>query len=967
MKNRISAWIVLGLITLVAGLGLAITNEVTKKPIADQALAAEERAKKLVMPEADQFEEITLADGSTLFVAKANNEIIGYVGKAESKGYGGLIEVITGIKADGVITGINVGGSSFAETPGLGAKAKDDTFTAQFAGKLTPVRLGNPENDNAVDSITAATRTSNAVLGAVNAVAKQVKSYLNPDDGQPVPPAEGTSYAGEAVGFAGADNPVSVVVTVKDDGIISALTVGDERFSETDGYGAAALETEFSQQFVGKSVPVSIDTIDGISGATMTTKAVVDAINQAVESNNVVEIVTAKPEGTTYAGAADGFAGPANPVAIQATIKDDGTISALSIGDDLFNETEGYGAAALEPEFAEQFLGKTVPLVLEDVDGISGATITTNAVVSAINKAYENKNIIQLPGSMPEGKVYAGAAEGFAGPNNPLAVEVTINSEGSITALKIGDEKFEETEGYGAAALEAEFAEQFIGRTVPVSIDDIDGISGATLTTKAVVNAINIAYTEQNVISEGAPEVTARPSAEPSAVPDAVIVPDNAVTAVKDGYAGPVTVSAAFDENGKITFIKIGDETFQETRGFGLAALEKTFQDQFLGKFPPLSARKPDEAVTEFTIDGISGASVTTSAVLEALNELQASLFPQPEATPDAAILTTGDEIAVTKEGFMGPVTVKVTFLDDHSIAQIVIDVDQFSETAGYGADALEDSYTDQFDGKLPPLSLRLQNQAPSENTVENLINVDTATSATKTAQAIIDAVNEAFMLYTSQQQATATIQGFMGPVTVTVSFFEDGGIEKIEVHRENFSESAGYGDAALSEAFAAQFIGKQPPLSLRALNESVRADTVDNLVNIDTATSATKTAQAILDAVNEAYGMYRSKKEVTVTKQGFMGPVIVTVSFNEDGSVESVSINSESFQETPGYGTAVLTEEFAARFTGKTPPLFIRQNNEEIATNLVDNLSSIDTSTSATITMQAVIDAINEAFETRP
>ena len=858
MKNRISAWIVLGLITLVAGLGLAITNEVTKKPIADQALAAEERAKKLVMPEADQFEEITLADGSTLFVAKANNEIIGYVGKAESKGYGGLIEVITGVKADGVITGINVGGSSFAETPGLGAKAKDDTFTAQFTGKLTPVRLGNPENDNAVDSITAATRTSNAVLGAVNAVARQVKSYLNPDDGQPVPPAEGTSYAGEAIGFAGAENPVSVVVTVKDDGIISALTVGDERFSETDGYGAAALETEFTQQFVGKSVPVSIDTIDGISGATMTTKAVVDAINQAVESNNIVEVVTSKPEGTTYAGAAEGFAGPVNPVAIQVTIKDDGTISALCIGDDLFNETEGYGAAALEQEFAEQFLGKTVPLALEDVDGISGATITTNAVLSAINKAYENKNIIQLPGSMPEGKVYAGAAKGFAGPNNPVVVEVTINSEGSITALKIGDEKFDETEGYGAAALEAEFAEQFIGRTVPVSIDDIDGISGASMTTKAVVDAINTAYTEQNVISEGAPEVTARPSAEPSAVPDAVIVPDNAVTAVKDGYAGPVAVSAAFAENGKITYIEIGGETFQETRGFGLAALEKTFKDQFLGKSPPLSARKAEETVTESTIDGISGATVTTNAVLDALNELHASLFPQPEATPDAANLTTGDEIAVTKDGFMGPVTVKVTFLDDHSIAQIVIDAEQFSETTGYGAGALDDSYTDQF-------------------------------------------------------------------------------------------------------------AGKQPPLSLRALNENVRADTVDNLVNIDTATSATKTAQAILDAVNEAYGMYRSNKEVTVTKQGFMGPVIVTVSFNEDGSIENVSINSESFLETPGYGTAVLTEEFAARFSGKTPPLSIRQNNEEIASNLVDNLFSIDTSTSATITMQAVIDAINEAFETRP
>ena len=335
-----------------------------------------------------------------------------------------------------------------------------------------------------------------------------------------------------------------------------------------------------------------------------------------------------------------------------------------------------------------------------------------------------------------------------------------------------------------------------------------------------------------------------------SAITDAAQIVDGLWELTPDG---PHTVETGYDR-----LLNIGDETFQETKGFGLAALEQSFQEQFLGKYPPLSTRKAEEPVTEFTIDGISGATVTTNAVLDALNELYTTLFPKPEATQAAPIFTAGDEITATKEGFMGPVTVKVTFKDDNSIVKAVIDTEQFSETPGYGAGVLEDSYTVQFAGKIPPLSLRTQNEDASVNTVENLVNVDTATSATKTSQAIVY-------------------------------------------------------------------------------------------------------------AVNDAYEVYSSQKEVTVTKQGFMGPVIVTVSFNKDGRIEKVSINSETFMETPGYGAAVLTEEFAARFTGKTPPIFIRQNNEEIKSNLVENLHSVDTFTSATITMQAVIDAINEAFESRP
>ena len=65
-----------------------------------------------------------------------------------------------------------------------------------------------------------------------------------------------------------------------------------------------------------------------------------------------------------------------------------GAISSITIGDDYFNETEGYGKKALEDSFSSQFIGMAPPLELSDIDAISGATVTSTAVVNAINTVY---------------------------------------------------------------------------------------------------------------------------------------------------------------------------------------------------------------------------------------------------------------------------------------------------------------------------------------------------------------------------------------------------------------------------------------------------------------------------------------------------------------------------------------------------------------------------------------------------
>jgi len=86
--------------------------------------------------------------------------------------------------------------------------------------------------------------------------------------------------------------------------------------------------------------------------------------------------------------------------------------------------------------------------------------------------------------------VYSAKQDGFAG---PVYVEYVKDDAGKIAAITIGNNAFAETDGFGSKALEPGFQSQFIGKSVPLSDGDIDMIAGATITSKAVINAVNAA------------------------------------------------------------------------------------------------------------------------------------------------------------------------------------------------------------------------------------------------------------------------------------------------------------------------------------------------------------------------------------------------------------------------------------------------------------------------------------------
>ena len=171
-KNMLAPTIVLVCICLVASMLLAATFQITK-PIIDDIngrMANESRAE--VLPEADGFTQVDadLVDGVTE-VYEANNGA-GYVITSAFKGFGGLVTVMTGLDADGVIQNIKVTDAS-NETPGLGSKTTLPDHTNKFQGVSGTITMDKEGEGAYIAPVTGASYSSKAVFNAVSAALKQ--------------------------------------------------------------------------------------------------------------------------------------------------------------------------------------------------------------------------------------------------------------------------------------------------------------------------------------------------------------------------------------------------------------------------------------------------------------------------------------------------------------------------------------------------------------------------------------------------------------------------------------------------------------------------------------------------------------------------------------------------------------------------------------------------------------------------
>ena len=997
MENNVTkkSWppyLILGLISLIAALILALTNAITAGPIAEHKMAALQETFSAVMPAAS-YEEVSFSSSaysnvSSIYAAKdENGNIIGYCVTASQQGYAGPVAVTFGMDPAGSVVATKVGDTDFQETTGIGAKALNPEFAEQFTGL-------NAAEGGSFEAISGATFTSKAILGDANGAfgamadavlgkaggevvfGKREAAAAAPVDASAMTP--GATLKGEAQGFGG---KVTVTVTLDDNTNIGSLAV--DAPDETEGLGKLAQESAFTDQFAGKSIPVALEDISAVSGATITTTAVVEAINSAAPA--AAEILP----GATLEGSAQGFAGP---VSVKVKLDDSLQIESLSVKAP--DETEGLGKMAEESSFTDQFAGKSIPVALEDISAVSGATITTTAVVNAINSAvpveaegaltvdelssitegsvglqsnglavvsadsnysgtlvgefqYENGQLVNATIATPAPAVEEPAAEPAAEAadvltatkpgydNLDVTVSLTKAADGTVGSLTV--DASTQTPGLGQRCAEEAFTSQFVGKTAPFVLgENVDAVASATLTSTAVVDAVN-------ELMAGAPAAE-EPAAEAA----------ETLTATKPGYDNlDVTVSLTKAADGTVGSLTVDAST--QTPGLGQRCAEEAFTSQFVGKTAPF--------VLGENVDAVASATLTSTAVVDAVNELMAGApaAEEPAAEPAAEAAET---LTATKPGYDNlDVTVSLTKAADGTVGSLTVDAS--TQTPGLGQRCAEEAFTSQFVGKTAPFVLGE--------------NVDAVASATLTSTAVVDAVNELMAGAPAAEEPAAepaaeepaveepapevtavpadlgevysiTKPGFGElPLTVSITKAEDGTVTSLTVDAS--IQTAAIGDRVADTAFTSQFIGKTGPFVLGE--------------NVDAMAGATISSAAVVEAVNELLAAPAGEAAVqetpvpedlgevyTITKPGFGElPVTVSLTKSDDGTVTSLTVDASV--QTAGIGDRVADTAFTSQFVGKTGPFAIGEN--------------IDALAGATLTSSAVVEAVNELLGLLP
>ena len=616
-ENFLKPVVVLVVICIVASAALAGTNQLTAPIIKAQEEAAANAAYLEVLPEADGFEEITDFQSSNVTKALKATNGAGWVIQAYGKGFGGDVPVVVAFDSEGTILKVKFMENS--ETAGFGQKLADPAdadgqkLAESFVGKSGTLEAGD------VDMISGVTVSSKAALSAVNSAvncfnevalgqaAVVEEEQLTPDQALEsmelteieIPEgltgawetANGTTVLRtEANGYEYETAPLDVLVELDADGNILNVWVGTD--GQTAGIGDQAGGAEYLNQYKGVLGEAGLDGVDTISGATQSTRGVKkgvrkciqafvamypdcaaatavapeggDAESEAASSEAAVETVTLSdeackavlPDATTFEAVESATSGVQAAVkadtgwVIQASAKGfggqvpvivgldaDGAIVGVSFPEN--SETPGYGAQLYEEgnesaaALAASLVGKSGEIAIGDVDAISGATISSKAVVEAVNTALSCYNEVALgqapaadegsegtdlsamsaeearaalaPGATltqitaPEGLTDAWQGDdgsyvlyaedkGYEYSTKPLNVAVGFDANGAITGVWV--DVSGQTAGIGDQAAGADYLSQYTGITDEAGLDGVDTIAGATESTRGVKKAV---------------------------------------------------------------------------------------------------------------------------------------------------------------------------------------------------------------------------------------------------------------------------------------------------------------------------------------------------------------------------------------------------------------------------------------------------------------------------------------------
>lgn len=336
MKDILKLGVTLFVICAVAALVLGITNNITSPVIEERNIQASNKSRQIVLSDAEEFKQLEGINSDIVvevYEGLKGGDVIGYTIKTSPKGYGGAVEVMVGISTDGKITGVDIGNHS--ETPGLGSKASEPAFKDQYLDKGVANSLlvvkGSVNNDNEISAISGATITSNGVTSGVNAAMKIYNEKLSGNgdkiaQDENIDPkeklfksasfrelegkAEGevlrvyeAKNGDETIGYIfdtetdGYSEKTEVLVGITIDGQIKGVELGIN--TRKNQYLASTFDTGLKQQFENikaqefelvSEFPKKDSDIQVVSGATISSKSIVNAVNVAVNLFNKMEV-----------------------------------------------------------------------------------------------------------------------------------------------------------------------------------------------------------------------------------------------------------------------------------------------------------------------------------------------------------------------------------------------------------------------------------------------------------------------------------------------------------------------------------------------------------------------------------------------------------------------------------------------------------------------------------------------------
>lgn len=156
---------ILLLVLLATGVGVYSVSMLTSLDSRRNELQAEQELLAQVMPGAQMSTETPYLAPNALSITAGyrDNELMGYCVEVQSHGFGGPITMVVGVDLNGAVTGVAV--TSHSETRGTGTRALEDSALSRYVGMSGTIR---PTGGNAVDAVSGATSTSQAITAGVN-------------------------------------------------------------------------------------------------------------------------------------------------------------------------------------------------------------------------------------------------------------------------------------------------------------------------------------------------------------------------------------------------------------------------------------------------------------------------------------------------------------------------------------------------------------------------------------------------------------------------------------------------------------------------------------------------------------------------------------------------------------------------------------------------------------------------------